>query len=1032
MPGALPTVVSNSFDSGTPRTAGWGRISLFSLTTSCAARGSALQLNGRLRRYMETVDLDASGASLLQFTLGFLSSGSCATSSSFDTASQLQIWYSTNGGANFTFISSVSSVLGTLSVQLPAAARTLGVRFVLIQPEFSSFTALVFDRIYLGGGPATGTLSAMFASSPALPNIEVAAAIATTCGNVTGAMLASSGDFIELPPLPAAAGTQNMVLQLIVSAGCSDTPAALPRLQVDYTDLPAVSTSMSTISWQSVYNRCAGSSCSSSSYDSITYSRADMGAGIFPLLPAARLGTVRLAVRVTHFPDRRYRITCPNCASSTQLFVVRAVLSSQCPAGCSNRGLCENSTCICDPGFAADAVTGCAPGTQLPTMVMDNFNDELLPRLWTGLLGGLRQSAAQTTCQVLEQNAVVFATYNDAPRMIETQDLNMSLARDIYMVLGLGSSSGTCTGPLSSSVHLAYSLDSGLTYYTLTRTTTSQNSVALAATRVLLPAEVQVPSVRFAVWQTRPPSFTYEGWTLDQFSVSSTNAFPLFAESFAPSANLSLWVSLAGSTAAAGSTCGGTAADAVLGFPGQASTLLGAVSRDVVVGDPVVTVMNDLLAAPTAGPAWSRVSGAVLASTRCGLGAGSLGWFFSTDTAGEQRVAETVDFNLSTSRFSAAVLSFQLAIGASGCDGLDNTNENVTVQFSVNGGQTWTNMAAYTSNMALQTRTLTLSTAARTATTRFRFIQPTFSTGVGASADVWVLRSVQVLGTLPTIYHLQFHARLGCGSAPSDRVRLSVQASWDTGQSFNNLQPTCVFGTNCFTNNQLLDTSLSPWLGATWRRFTIELTPQVVRNALEGRFSWSMESSVASDWALDNIYVGKTCPFGCSGRGNCTAAGCVCDPLFVLDAASGTCVPAPSTIFPSSLLEEFDNASLSPLLWAQHGGGRIQSSSNSPCRVSVGSGNGYVFQLDMTRFLETQDLNLTQATTVIFSAASGGISFSDCNRPSSGQGISVAFSKDGGMNWEFTSYVSETTPPSLPRALPIPAAYRTPATRIMW
>lgn len=102
------------------------------------------------------------------------------------------------------------------------------------------------------------------------------------------------------------------------------------------------------------------------------------------------------------------------------------------------------------------------------------------------------------------------------------------------------------------------------------------------------------------------------------------------------------------------------------------------------------------------------------------------------------RWAETNDMN--TTAGGSITFSIKIADGTAPCDNA-NPGEDVYLQYSNNGGVSWTNITTLFENAY---PTFTFVTAqipalAQTATTRFRWVQPTFT---GAAEDVWMLDNV--------------------------------------------------------------------------------------------------------------------------------------------------------------------------------------------------------------------------------------------------------------------------------------------------
>ena len=98
----------------------------------------------------------------------------------------------------------------------------------------------------------------------------------------------------------------------------------------------------------------------------------------------------------------------------------------------------------------------------------------------------------------------------------------------------------------------------------------------------------------------------------------------------------------------------------------------------------------------------------------------------------------------------ATVIQFMVRVGSttsSGllatCDYSDSTAESVIVQYSTNGGVTWSLIAtiSYASYRTVRQFSANLPIVAKTASTRFRLVQPRFS---GANSDQWAIDNFYV------------------------------------------------------------------------------------------------------------------------------------------------------------------------------------------------------------------------------------------------------------------------------------------------
>ena len=163
----------------------------------------------------------------------------------------------------------------------------------------------------------------------------------------------------------------------------------------------------------------------------------------------------------------------------------------------------------------------------------------------------------------------------------------------------------------------------------------------------------------------------------------------------------------------------------------------------VCLGDTVqleVTVyqnlVSDTLDVTPNTAMWGTITGGTIANT-CGSVGGNALYF---NGPAPLRQAQTVDLDVS----QGGLVRFNIKIsnGVAPCDNVD-PGENILVQFSTNGGGTWTTFnTCYEYQYANWTQLeLPIPAAAQTASTRFRWAQPVFS---GAGEDNWSLDNVAV------------------------------------------------------------------------------------------------------------------------------------------------------------------------------------------------------------------------------------------------------------------------------------------------
>ncbi|NRA11196.1 MAG: hypothetical protein HRT57_04485, partial [Crocinitomicaceae bacterium] len=134
---------------------------------------------------------------------------------------------------------------------------------------------------------------------------------------------------------------------------------------------------------------------------------------------------------------------------------------------------------------------------------------------------------------------------------------------------------------------------------------------------------------------------------------------------------------------------------------------------------------------------WTSIVGGTTSSV-CGSNSGQ-GLYFS---GALNRFAETADIDVSQG--GAVDFYLKVASGVAPCDDAD-FGEDILFEYSTNGGGTWVTVATlFEFSYPIFTYvSLPIPVGAQTASTRFRWIQPTFT---GPNQDVWVLDNALISG----------------------------------------------------------------------------------------------------------------------------------------------------------------------------------------------------------------------------------------------------------------------------------------------
>ena len=135
---------------------------------------------------------------------------------------------------------------------------------------------------------------------------------------------------------------------------------------------------------------------------------------------------------------------------------------------------------------------------------------------------------------------------------------------------------------------------------------------------------------------------------------------------------------------------------------------------------------------------WLSITGGVT-STSCGSVSGNALYF-------DGNIREAITKDMNTSGGGTINFSLKIASGTSfPCENADG-GEDVLLQYSTNGGSTWTTINTYYTGNTYQNFTgisVTIPAAAQASATRFKWVQPYFS---GQGTDNWALDNVSISG----------------------------------------------------------------------------------------------------------------------------------------------------------------------------------------------------------------------------------------------------------------------------------------------
>eukprot|EP00058_Branchiostoma_floridae_P011776 XP_002597264.1 hypothetical protein BRAFLDRAFT_66399 [Branchiostoma floridae] len=475
-----------------------------------------------------------------------------------------------------------------------------------------------------------------------------------------------------------------------------------------------------------------------------------------------------------------------------------------------------------------------------------------------------------------------------------------------------------------------------------------------------------------------------------------------------------------------GTGCGAIADGNSLYFDGQGTREARTVSLDTTNADRTQWALDNVLIgmndtsmfgfydnfSPMHHNSWYMVQNAVVKAT-CGS---AVGLMFTSDRD-SPRYAETIDFHVTSSTF----LQFDLVMG---CGDVYTPTSQVELQYSLNMGRTWRLVwqacippaigcdsyqvgSVYKSEAYNNwTRvTVYLPPAASSPNTRFRWAQPQFN----PSKDMWAIDNIYLGDGCPWM--------------------CSGHGSCDKGVCL--CDPGYV-GIFCVPERplprQLKDTfddasSSRQWLqvlGAT-RGSSCGILASgaalVFRKERE-------DSNPMNLWALDDVYIGPSCPDMCHGHGQCRYPSCICDEGYTGDSCKPIAPPL------TSMKESFHHGVLLSDQWLFVEGGQP----GQGCGV-LADGDGLYFSGPGLRQAVTRDMDLRGSTFLQYHAQIGSEDdTAECRKPRAREeSVLLQYSLDGGITWILLHELDHehyTSPQQ--DYITLPPEARTASTRLRW
>ncbi|KAL8563520.1 hypothetical protein ACOMHN_064345 [Nucella lapillus] len=450
------------------------------------------------------------------------------------------------------------------------------------------------------------------------------------------------------------------------------------------------------------------------------------------------------------------------------------------------------------------------------------------------------------------------------------------------------------------------------------------------------------------------------------------------------------------------------------------------------------------------------------------------------------RELQTKDMNVEREDY----LQFYLRIAGGGndaCRGAERRGESVLLQYSTDGGITWTLLQELHHLEFQQPRFvhLDLPMEAKTGATRFRWWQPEHN---GHGHDQWALDEVLIgryerlrtlhddfdtssdplesgqwrtvtdgvvgkycqshspsliLGNQPSDKYvvskdlhlspgdiIQFKINVGCGKQFRWDHSVTLQFSHDSGQSWQLVQEPCYQLQDC-DHHHTEGTIFYTGTHGVWTLVVIPVDERIAMHPAILR--WWQPGGMSYSFSLDDIYVGPPCPDNCHRRGVCREGQCHCDSRdedgdYEKDPH---CQPLSDQPNPIGMLDRFDNRNMPTDYWRRVLGGYLGTS----CGI-IDFGNSLYFDGPGTREAVTVPLDTSERRMLEFVVRVGSVEHpSSCQLPEHrSEGIIVDYSTDNEVTWHLLKVVDphlqgETTQTV---ALELPPEAKTNATIFRW
>lgn len=174
-------------------------------------------------------------------------------------------------------------------------------------------------------------------------------------------------------------------------------------------------------------------------------------------------------------------------------------------------------------------------------------------------------------------------------------------------------------------------------------------------------------------------------------------------------------------------------------------------------------------------------------------------------------------------------------------------------------------------------------------------------------------------------FMLQFKIAVGCSGVAdncADYAPVYLEYNKDPGSArWDLVRPLCLpdhaYLSECQPRHYHSASVFTHHTHPSWTLVTIPLTEKTFSSTTRFRWIQDTQSSVGISWALDDIYVGESCPDLCHSRGTCLNGKCFCERGYF----GKKCLPQPGSLI-RTMYDSFEGGIFS-FYWESVSGGGI-------------------------------------------------------------------------------------------------------------